>query len=62
MLILFAWGRCWSLSLEAHLFLSNSGSEPRLPPDSFTSRETAIVVLGLLFVGLLISIAPGQII
>lgn len=39
MLILFAWGRCWNLSLEAHLFISNSGSEPGLPQTALLLRK-----------------------
>lgn len=38
-LILFAWGRCWNLSLEAHLFVSNPGSEPGLPQTALLLRK-----------------------
>lgn len=38
-LILFAWGRCWNLSLEPHLFFSNSGSEPRLSQTALLLRK-----------------------
>lgn len=44
MLILFAWGRCWNLSLEAHLFISNSGAEPHFPETAFLLGKQTLLV------------------